>query len=114
VSQPDVGQLLAQARQMQERMQTLQRELAARRVEGSAGGGMVVAVATGDLRILEIRIEPSLVQGGDHAMLQDLCAAAVNAALASAQRLVQEEMGRLSGGLGIPNPFPGAPTGGSG
>ena len=45
MSQPDVGQLLAQARQMQERMQTLQRELAARRVEGSAGGGMVVAVA---------------------------------------------------------------------
>ena len=54
MSTPDMGQLLAQARQMQERMQQLQRELATRRVEGSAGGGMVVAVATGDLRIVEI------------------------------------------------------------
>ncbi|MCZ6464874.1 MAG: YbaB/EbfC family nucleoid-associated protein [Proteobacteria bacterium] len=104
MSQPDVGKLLAQAREMQTKVAALQRELATRRVEGSAGGGMVTAVVSGELRILEIRIEPSLIEGGDRPMLQDLTAAAVNAALAAAQRMVQEEFQKLSGaaGLGIP------------
>jgi hypothetical protein len=55
---------------------------------------MVTVVASGDLRILEVRIEPSLLAGGDREMIQDLTVAAVNAALASAQRLVQEELQR--------------------
>jgi nucleoid-associated protein EbfC len=98
----DLGRLLEKAREAQSRLQELQRELAKRRVEGSSGGGMVTAVASGDLRILEIRIEPSLLETGDRAMLQDLCAAAVNAALANAQRMIQEEMQRASSGLGLP------------
>jgi DNA-binding YbaB/EbfC family protein len=103
----DLGRLLEKAREAQSRLQELQRELARRRVEGSSGGGMVTAVASGDLRILEIRIEPSLFESGDRAMLQDLCAAAVNAALANAQRMIQEEMQRASSGLGLPLGGPG-------
>lgn len=98
----DLGRLLEKAREAQARLQELQRDLASRRVEGSAGGGMVTAVASGELRILEIRIEPALLESGDRAMLQDLCAAAVNAALASAQRMIQEEMQRASSGFTIP------------
>jgi hypothetical protein len=103
----DLGRLLEKAREAQARLQVLQRELALRRVEGSAGGGMVTAVASGDLRILELRIEPGLVESGDREMLQDLCAAAVNAALAAAQRMIQEEMQRASSGLGLPLGGPG-------
>ena len=99
----DLEQLMARAKEAQARMAELQRELALRRVEGSAGGGMVKAVATGELRILEIEIEPSLVAAGDLAMLQDLTAAAVNAALANAQKLVQEELQRASANLAVPN-----------
>jgi nucleoid-associated protein EbfC len=99
---PDLGKLLEKAREAQTKLQALQRELARRSVEGSAGGGMVTAVASGELRILEIRIEPGLLQSGDLAMLQDLTAAAVNAALANAQRMIQEEMQRASAGLGLP------------
>jgi DNA-binding YbaB/EbfC family protein len=98
----DLGRLLEKAREAQTRLQELQRELARRSVEGSAGGGMVTAVASGELRILEIRIEPSLIEAGDVAMLQDLTAAAVNAALGNAQRMIQEEMQRASAGLGLP------------
>ncbi len=97
MSQPDLAGLLAKAQEMQAKLAQLQRELARRTVSASAGAGMVTAVATGDLRILEIRIEPSLVTGGDRGMLQDLTAAAVNAALAQAQRMVQEEMQKASG-----------------
>ena len=97
VSQPDLGELLAQAQEMQGRLADLQRRLALRTVEASAGGGMVTAVATGALRIRELRIEPALLAAGDREMLQDLTAAAVNAALAAAERMVQEEMQRATG-----------------
>lgn len=99
MSQPDLANLLARAKQMQARLAEVQRGLAARRVEGTAGGGMVTVVASGDLRILEVRIEPSLIAAGDREMLQDLTAAATNAALANAQRMVQEELQRQAGAL---------------
>lgn len=102
MSQGDVGGLLAKAQQMQERLVQLQQELAQRSVEAQAGGGMVTVVATGDLRIRSVRIEPSLLESGDLDMLQDLVAAAVNAALAQAQRMVQEEMQKAAGMAGLP------------
>ncbi len=98
----DLGRLMEQARQVQSRLASLQQELATRRFEASAGGGMVTAVATGALRIVELRIEPSLLASGDREMLQDLTAAAVNAALTSAQTSVQEELQRASAGLTLP------------
>jgi DNA-binding YbaB/EbfC family protein len=107
---PDIQELMAKAQEAQQKLATLQRELAARRIEGSAGGGMVRAVVTGAMRVVEIEIEPSLVASGDRAMLQDLTAAAVNAALANAQRVMQEEMQKASAGLSLPfgGPGPGA------
>jgi len=97
MSQPDLGELFAKAQEMQSRLAKVQQDLARRTVEASAGGGMVTVVASGELRIIEIRIEPGLVESGDRAMLQDLVAAAVNAALADAQKMVQEEMQRVAG-----------------
>ena len=108
MSEPDLGALLEKAREAQEKLQALQRDLAVRRVEGSAGGGMVTAVATGALRVLEIKIEPQLFESGDRDMIQDLVAAAVNAALTNAQQMIQQEMQRASGGLPI---FGGGGTG---
>jgi len=96
MSQPDFRQMMEQAQAMQQRLADAQRELASRRVEASAGGGMVTAVASGELRIVELRIEPSVWEGGDRGLMQDLVVAAVNAALASAQRMVQEELQRLA------------------
>lgn len=109
MSQPDLGALLRRAQEVQERMAALQRDLARRRVEGSAGAGLVRAVATGELRILEIEIDPKLLAGGDRAMIQDLVAAAVNAALAAAQRMVQEEMQSAAASFQLPM---GPPEGG--
>ena len=88
---------MKKAQEVQSRVAQAQQDLARRSVEGSAGGGMVTAVATGELRIREIRIEPALLAGEDRAMLQDLVAAAVNAALAAAQKMVQEELQRVAG-----------------
>ena len=100
----DLGKLAERAQEIQARLAGVQRELASRRVEGSAGGGMVTAVATGALRIVEIRIEPSLLESGDRPMIQDLTAAAVNAALEAAQRVMQEELQRASAGFALELP----------
>lgn len=110
MSQPDWNELMKKAQEMQGRLAEAQREIARRSVEATAGGGMVTAVATGELRIREVRIEPSLFESGDREMVQDLVAAAVNAALTAAQKMVQEEMQRAAGmgGLGLPFQPPGS------
>jgi hypothetical protein len=101
-SPPELSDLLRKAQEAQAKIADLQRELARRRVEGESGAGMVTVVATGALRILEVRIEPSLLESGDREMIQDLTAAAVNAALTKAQRMVQEELQRASIGMQLP------------
>ena len=97
MSEPDLGNLFAKAKEMQDQFERVQRELAERTREGSAGGGMVTAVVRGDLRVAEVRIEPSLIEEGDREMIQDLVAAAVNAALTNAQSMVQSEMQKATG-----------------
>lgn len=106
MSAPDMKELLERAQEMQTRLAQVQRELARRTASASAGGGMVTAVASGELRIVELRIEPGSFASGDRAMLEDLVTAAVNAALAAAQRMVQEELQRVAGPL--PFAVPGA------
>ena len=91
----DMQEMMQRAEQMQSQMGDLQRELAARRFEASSGGGMVEVTVSGALRVLSIRIEPSLISSDDQTMLQDLIAAAVNAALAKAQESVGQELARV-------------------
>lgn len=98
----ELGKLMEQAQAVQAKLASLQQELALRRFEGAAGGGMVTAVVTGALRVHEVRIEPSLLEQGDLEMLQDLTAAALNAALAYAQSTVQAELQRASAALQLP------------
>ena len=100
MSTPDLGKLLSGAREMQSKLAEAQARLATRRIEGTAGGGMVRAVVDGQMRVHEVHIEPQMIETGDTQMLGDLCAAAVNAALANAQVVAQEEMQKATGGLG--------------
>jgi nucleoid-associated protein EbfC len=100
----DLGGLFRQAQELQEKLASAQQELASRTVEASAGGGMVTAVVNGKFELVHIRIEPALLEKPDAEMLQDLVVAAVNEAIRAARRLVEEEMGKLTGGLGIKLP----------
>lgn len=104
MSTPDMNEMLKQAQRVQERMAELQRDLVSRRYEASSGGGMATAVVSGQLRVLELHIEPTLVTGGDRAMIEDLAAAAINAALEKAQASVQQELQQLQGSMMTPGP----------
>ena len=97
-----MGKILKQAAKMQKEMARVQSELAGVEVEFSAGGGAVTARASGDQRLLSIKIEPEILGGGDAEMVEDLVIAAVNGVMEKARAAAGERMGRLTGGLGLP------------
>lgn len=98
----NMSDLMKQAQQFQERLATVQNELAAKQVSGSAGAGMVNVTVNGKGDLLSLIIEPALVQPDNTQMLQDLIVAAVNDGLNKAKEMGKGEMAKLTGGLNIP------------
>jgi len=99
--QPDMRQIMQQAQQMQEQLAKAQADLAERRFEGSAGGGMVTAVVTGGPELVEIKISPDVVDAEDVEMLEDLVVAAVRQAMEAAVEAASSQLGGLTGGLDL-------------
>ena len=89
--------MMKQAQQMQ---QKLQEQIAAIRVEGSAGGGMVVVKMDGHKNVLSVKIDPEVA--GDVEMLQDMVLAAFNEGAKKVDEESQAKMGGMLGGLGLP------------
>lgn len=94
--------LMKQMEDMQRKMERMQAELGEERIEATAGGGMVTAVANGMGELREVRIKPEVVDPDDVDMLQDLVLAAVNEALTRANSRREERMGEITGGLNLP------------
>lgn len=97
-----MGDMMKQFAKMQQRMEELQVELAAKRVEGSAGGGMVRVTANGKQDILSVKIEKEVVNPEDVEMLEDLILSAVNQAREKAAEIQAQAMSELTGGLSLP------------
>src|SRR5918911_3544797 len=93
--------MMKQVQQMQAEMAKAQEELKSATVEASAGGGMVTVKMSGELELLELKIDPDAVDPEDVELLQDMVQAAVNEALRSAQELAATKMGGLTGGLDL-------------
>ncbi len=98
----NLGNLMKQAQRMQAEAERIQAEAATKRVEGTAGGGMVTVVCNGRGEVVEVKIDPEVAGPEELEMLQDLVVAAANEALRKARELLNQEMGRLTGGLGLP------------
>ena len=96
------GNMMKQAQKLQEQMLALQEEVGKKKVEATAGGGMVTIEANGKQEIVSIKIDPEVVSKDDVQMLEDLILAASNEALRKSRELVQQEMGKITGGLKIP------------
>lgn len=101
---PNFGDILQTAQRMQQELARVQEQLAQTTVEGSAGGGMVVATVNGRQQLVSISIEREMIDPAEQEMLQDLVVAAVNQALSKAQELAQQEMSKITGGLPIKLP----------
>lgn len=96
------GNMMRQAKKMQQEMGKIQEESRKKTVEASAGGGMVTVTANGAIEIIAIKIDREVVNPDDIEMLQDLIVAAINEALRQAQKIVSDEMGKITGGLNLP------------
>jgi len=98
----NLGQMMKQVQDLQEKMQTIQEQVKAMEISGSSGAGMVNVTLNGKGQIRTIKLDPSIVDPSDTEVLEDLIIAAVNDAHAKVDQTMAEEMQKLTGGLPLP------------
>ena len=91
-----------QLRELQKRKQEVEERLKERVVEGSAGGGVVKVLFNGRQEVLDLVIEPSVLEEGDHEFVQEMVLAAIRQGLKKSKEIQQEEESKIAGGLGLP------------
>jgi len=96
------GNMMKEAQKLQAQLEALREEVAKKKVEATAGGGMVTVEASGNQEIVSIKIDREVINPEDAQMLEDLVLAACNEALRKSREMVQAEMGKITGGLRIP------------
>jgi DNA-binding YbaB/EbfC family protein len=97
-----IGKLMKQAARMQQQMEEIQAQLAARTVEATSGGGAVKVVAKCDGTIASIKIDPQALNPSDAQLLEDMVLTAANQALAQAKEISNSEMGKVTAGFNLP------------
>jgi len=102
VSGSDMQKQLKQMQAMQREMEQTQEELSQREFTSTAGGGAVEVTINGNKEITRLVIDKDVVDPDDVEMLQDLLIAAVNEGMRQVDAVVEQEMGKITGGLGIP------------
>ena len=99
----DMAKLMKQAQEMQSKMAEAQERMTAIEAEGSAGAGMVKAVASAEGELKSLTVDPSLLDGShEREVLEDLIVAAVNDAARKAREAGQAEMAKVTEGLALP------------
>lgn len=98
----NIAKLMKQAQDMQAKMQSTQADLAQRTVEVSAAGGKVTVVASGAGDVLSLKIDPAIVDPHEVEFLQTALLAGVQQAIEAGRALAADEMGKLTGGMGLP------------
>jgi DNA-binding YbaB/EbfC family protein len=101
----NLGQMMRQAQEMQERLAQMQASLGELQVTGTAGGGMVEVTVTGKTEAKRVKIDPSLFNGNEVGVLEDLLVAAFNDARGKVEVQMAERMSELTGGLPLPPGF---------
>jgi len=93
---------MKQAARMQQQMEQIQNDLAARTVEATSGGGAVKVVAKCDGTIASIKIDPAAINPADAQLLEDMILTAANQALGQAKEISNAEMGKVTAGFNLP------------
>jgi len=102
---PGLGNMMKQVQKMVEDTQRLEEELGNERLEATSGGGMVKAVANGRGEILEIKIDPQVVDPDDVEILEDMVVSAVREVIQKAFELKAARQQEITGGIGLPGLF---------
>lgn len=97
----NMNNLMKQAQKMQKQMAEKQEELAGRTLEMTSGGGAVKVVISGKKEIQQLKLSPDVVDPDDVEMLEDLIISAVNEAIRQVEEMYNNEMGKMTGGMGM-------------
>src|SRR5208283_2781430 len=97
-----IGKLMKQAARMQQQMEQIQSQLAARTVEATSGGGAVKVTARCNGTIASIKIDPQALNPADAQLLEDMILTAANQALGQAKEIYNAELGKVTAGLSLP------------
>lgn len=97
-----IGKLMKQAARMQQQMEEIQSQLAARTVEATSGGGAVKVTARCDGTLASIKVDPQALNPSDAQLLEDMLLSAINKALAEAKEVSNQEMGKATAGFSLP------------
>jgi DNA-binding YbaB/EbfC family protein len=97
-----IGKMMKQAQRMQQQMEQVQAQLAARTVDATSGGGAVKVTAKCDGTVSSIKIDPQALNPSDAQLLEEMILTATNQALGSAREIANSEMGKITSGLGLP------------
>lgn len=95
-------QQMQQIQMMQAQMEQTQKEIEEKEITTTAGGGAVEVTVNGKKELIRLNIKPEVVDPDDCEMLQDLIIVAVNEAMRQIDEISSTEMGKITGGLGIP------------
>lgn len=98
----DMAKMMKSAQEMQQKMAELQQRMEAMTVQGESGAGLVKATATVKGELTGLEIDPSIFNSDDKEVVEDLILAAIKDAQSRAQERMQEEMGKLTEGMGLP------------
>jgi DNA-binding YbaB/EbfC family protein len=98
----NIQKMMKQAQKMKEDLAKTQAELAEKTVEVTAGGGKITVVANGAGEVLSIKLSKEIVDPNDVEMLEDLVLSGVKQAIAKGKALAEEEMNKITAGLGLP------------
>src|SRR5664279_1894650 len=96
-----LGKLMKQAARMQQQMEQVQAQLAARTIEATSGGGAVKVVARCDGTIASLKIDPQALNPADAQLLEDMILTAANQALGQAKEISNSEMGKITAGMNL-------------
>ena len=97
-----IGKLMKQAARMQQQMEEVQAQLAAKTVEATSGGGAVKVTAKCDGSLAAIKIDPQALNPSDAQIVEDMILTATNQALAQAKEISNAEMGKVTAGMSLP------------
>lgn len=97
-----IGKLMKQAARMQQQMEQIQAQLAARTVEATSGGGAVKVTAKCDGTLAAIKIDPQALNPSDAQIVEEMILTAVNQALGQAKEISNAEMGKATAGFNLP------------
>jgi nucleoid-associated protein EbfC len=100
-----MNNLVRQAQQMQAKIAKVQEEIGQKTIEASTGGGVVTAKVNGKQELLEVKINPEVVDPDDVEMLEEMVVGAVNQAMEAAGDMMNSEIEKITGGLNIPGMF---------